>query len=337
MPSLAYTIDGTRYAGRLTGRALVGRRLSHGVVLADPAVSRLHAWVDPTPDGTWAVTDAGSKGGTTVNGQPVGTDRRDLADGDTIVVGATRITFHASDALPPRAQAVVLTPPPGDRVHTSGVLFECGQCGSPIWVGQELVGKRGRCRHCAVQIVVPAPASTVEPKRDHPPAAVEPTATTARRRQCGVCHAAVADAEASTVCPECDTTYHAECWSENYGCSTYGCGQVNALDPSAPRPAPPPADMEPATAADDRPAEVPGRSRDGLVLLATALAAVVGTLLFGLPPLAMAAVATAGFARRRTAPLAAAVALGLIGLVIGLALSDWWWLGGAHLPAAFRR
>ena len=372
MPTLAYDIDAVSYAGPLTGRVLLGRRLSHGVVLADPGVSRLHAWVDPTPGGTWAITDAGSKTGTFVNDQRVTAAGHDLRDGDVIRVGSTRVTFGAAADLPTGAEPVVLTPPPGDHVRTSGVLFDCA-CGAPIWVGNNLVGKRGRCQHCRRQIVVPAPdslrAGTLAPP---PPRTTVPTTTpatvpiederpaVARRPQCGVCHAAIATAERLTTCPECDTTYHGECWDENYGCSTYGCGHVNALDPSAPRAVAPPADVDVAPAddaepssplddlvADDAPADggeamgedsadAPPRTPwEWVAVLGAVLSSAVGAVSFGLPAAVMAVVAVAMVVRRRpgtrVALLVVAVLVAGVGTVAGLALSDYLWLHGAHL------
>ena len=352
MPTLAYDIDDVPYAGQLTGRALIGRRLSHGVILADPAVSRLHAWVDPTPDGTWAVTDAGSKTGTFVNDQPV--TRHDLRDGDVIRVGSTRITFHVAADLPAVAEAVVLTPPPGDHVRTSGVLFDCA-CGAPIWVGNELIGKRGRCRHCQRQIVVPTPAAvTAPPPRTSTttPTVDEAPSTHGRRPQCGVCHGAIGVAEELSTCPECDTTYHAECWTENYGCSTYGCGHVDALNPAAPpKPAPAVADPspadeplpsdlvadEPAVDVADEDADAPTRMQwEWVTVLAVVLASAVGALLFGLPALVMGVIPAVMLVRRRphtrVGLLVVAVVLAVVGCLAGLALSDFWYFNAAHLP-----
>ena len=327
MPHLAYDTDGTPRAGRLTGRALVGRRLSHGVVLDDPAVNRLHAWVDPTPDGGWTVADAGSRNGIAVNGRKV--DRHTLVDGDVIRAGSTRITFRATGDLPPAAEPVTLSPPTGKPVRTSGVLFDCPHCTAPIWVGVDLVGKRGRCRHCKQPVVVPAPAV------EKPAPAVEPPA--GRRPQCGVCHSPIGGGEALTTCPECDTTYHAECWAENLGCSTYGCGQVDALNLVAPP-------VEPVTTADPLPPiegehddpDRPPTPWEWVVVLASLVAAAVGVVAFGVPPLAVAAVAAAMLARRRpdtrAGLLIAAIAIAAIGVVVGLVGSDFLYLNGRHLP-----
>lgn len=48
---------------------------------------------------------------------------------------------------------------------------------------------------------------------------------------CGVCHNAITATDTQTVCPSCGLTYHAECWTENLGCASYGCPQVNVLAP----------------------------------------------------------------------------------------------------------
>ncbi len=322
MPFLAYDIDGTPHAGRLTRRALVGRRLSHGVVLTDPGVSRLHAWFDPAPDGTWAVADAGSQAGVTVNGHRVA--RHDLRDGDVVVAGATRITFHAAGEPPADAEPVTLSPPPGQPVGTDGVLFAC-PCGAPIWVGNDLAGKRGRCRHCKRQVVVPMPG--VEPAADRA-APVPP----GRHVQCGVCHSPIASGEPLVTCPECETTYHGECWAANLGCSTYGCGRVDVLNPApAQKPAapqPPPVAVEP----DEPPP--PPMPWEWVTVLAALVASAAGALAFGVPPAAVAVVAGVMVARRRpdtrVGLLVLAIVLAVLGVAAGVLGSQYLYLGRHH-------
>ena len=342
MPHLAYDTNGTPHAGRLARRALIGRGLSHGVSLSDPGVGRLHAWVDPTPDGGWVVADAGSRAGLTVNGRRV-TDRHVLGDGDVIGVAATRIRFAAADDLPAGAEPVTLSPPPGQPVRTTGILFACGTCAAPIWVGPELAGKLGRCRHCHQRVRVPTPAAAAaapvaeplaEPSGDRPP-------------QCGVCHAAIGPGDGLTSCPECDTTYHAECWAENHGCSTYGCGQVDVLNPAPPATVPATPNDEPEAEAGvatespvappaDEPPAGPATQWEWVMVLAALVAAAAGALLWGALSAVVGVVATVMLVRRRPGTrvglLVVAVALAVIGVFAGLAASDEWHFAGRHLP-----
>jgi pSer/pThr/pTyr-binding forkhead associated (FHA) protein len=82
------------------GRRSVSRGLSPEIDLtgppADPGISRLHAVLVATPDGSWAVLDPGSVNGTLVNGSEIGIgDQVPLQDGDRINLGAwTSITVH---------------------------------------------------------------------------------------------------------------------------------------------------------------------------------------------------------------------------------------------------
>ena len=82
------------------GRRSVSRGLAPEIDLtgppADPGISRLHAVLIATPDGSWAVLDPGSANGTLVNGSDIGTgDQVPLHDGDRINLGAwTAITVH---------------------------------------------------------------------------------------------------------------------------------------------------------------------------------------------------------------------------------------------------
>ena len=84
------------------GRRSVSRGLAPEIDLtgppSDPGISRLHAVLIATPDGSWAVLDPGSANGTLVNGSEIGIgDRVPLRDGDRINLGAwTAITVHRS-------------------------------------------------------------------------------------------------------------------------------------------------------------------------------------------------------------------------------------------------
>ena len=71
----------------------VGRFPESTIVLADPNVSRQHAEIRPRGT-TYVVVDLGSTNGTRVNGIRV--DQHELADGDEIVFGNTRMRFEAS-------------------------------------------------------------------------------------------------------------------------------------------------------------------------------------------------------------------------------------------------
>jgi hypothetical protein len=44
---------------------------------------------------------------------------------------------------------------------------------------------------------------------------------------CPYCHNAIKSNSDIVVCPVCDTPHHADCWSENGGCTTYGCSADN--------------------------------------------------------------------------------------------------------------
>jgi pSer/pThr/pTyr-binding forkhead associated (FHA) protein len=347
MPILTYTDSGTQLGGLLNSRVLIGRRLSHGVVLSDPSVSRLHAWIDPIADenAPWVVSDAGSKTGTFVNEQPI--TNQPLHDGDTIRVGNVTLTYHDQETLPEGVTPVELSSPEG-VVRTSGILFECA-CGAPMWVGNQLAGKRGMCRHCRQPVTVPelegetsARAETSPaPLPAPPPAPPAPEypggpATLKRPANCAICHSAIAEGEPMTTCAECAMTYHADCWQENLGCSTYGCKRVNVLHPNPDQAdAAPPADFDPV--ADEAPSSTPW---EPILLAASVVGTIVGSLLFGglaaLVAIFAAVILIQGKARR-PALVIVAVAVSLVGIAVGLGVSDFWYFNAKHLPAVFVR
>jgi hypothetical protein len=41
--------------------------------------------------------------------------------------------------------------------------------------------------------------------------------------RCSICHTLIQEGEESRKCDQCGQEYHAQCWTENRGCATYGC------------------------------------------------------------------------------------------------------------------
>ncbi len=71
----------------------LGRRDDNHYVIADPGVSRVHARITRTGETTILVTDLGSSGGTTVNGESV-TGSCTLVHGDRLTVGTSEAVLE---------------------------------------------------------------------------------------------------------------------------------------------------------------------------------------------------------------------------------------------------
>lgn len=341
MPTLTYNSDTPR-GGPLNSRVLIGRRLSHGLMLGDPGVSRLHAWIDPVnnADTQWIVADAGSKTGTFVNDQQI--TRHALRDGDRIRVGKTTITYHDTDELPLGTAAMEWSAP-ANTVFGEGILFEC-TCGSPMWVSNELAGKRGICRHCrkpvavpTIEIPAPIPAPSSVPAAIEPPAPAVKPVLAKHGAKCAVCHSTINEGEEITQCGDCAMTYHTECWQENLGCSSYGCPQVEALKPrETPVAVTTPAEAQPTTEPDES-SQTPW---DVVLLAASVVGSVIGAWAFGSIAAIVAVLSLILLIRgkqRRPMLLVAAIVLSIGGIAIGLGVSDIWYLNARHLPAMLVR
>lgn len=46
---------------------------------------------------------------------------------------------------------------------------------------------------------------------------------------CPICCCEFVTGEDTVICPDCQTTYHKECWEENKGCAIYGCKSVQSI------------------------------------------------------------------------------------------------------------
>lgn len=50
---------------------------------------------------------------------------------------------------------------------------------------------------------------------------------------CPFCHTVIKPLAETVSCPSCDTLHHKDCWSENGGCTTYGCIRLGLANKTA--------------------------------------------------------------------------------------------------------
>src|SRR5690606_35028092 len=160
------------------------------------------AWIEPR-DGGWCIGDAGGANGVYVNGERI-EHWSTLSDGDEIQIGPALLTFSASSQLPRGLKLLSMQQAQTGADH-SGCLITCA-CGTPAWVPAVLAGRQRPCVHCGQPL-------------QEPPAMPEAT--------CSICQCAIAAGETIHTCSDCGGTFHAACWQENFGCSSYGCPQVD--------------------------------------------------------------------------------------------------------------
>ena len=327
----------------LSGRVLIGRRTSNHVVVDDPAVSRIHAWID-TADRQFCITDAGSRTGTFVNGQRVGGTKVALRHGDRITIGPASLLFRTDGSLPAGVSQLNFddrVAPAGAEQPDGGILFDC-TCGAPLWISSAYAGRLGKCRFCGNVVRVPTPAATTPIGRAEATAAPS-SVEAAPADACGICQSPIAAGESAATCPSCGLTFHAECWTENFGCAAYGCSQVNALLPKADKSAANPliAEATPGetvtsgiSQSDEDVAPAPRIPPEHALLAGSVVSLLVGTLAFGVPSLCTLTATLVYLNRQRRARvraskvLVAAAALSLVGIATGVAVSYIWWLAG---------
>jgi pSer/pThr/pTyr-binding forkhead associated (FHA) protein len=117
VPAVAYAalavtdVEGRKSHHSLTKQVTtIGRSRTSGndiVLSGDGMVSKQHARIEREPDGRFTIYDLGSTNGVTVNQARIDGNRT-LADGDAIVIGATRLVFQQAgvDRRAPEAPAV---------------------------------------------------------------------------------------------------------------------------------------------------------------------------------------------------------------------------------------
>ncbi len=80
------------------------------------------------------------------------------------------------------------------------MLFSCSRCGEKVGIGPEISGATA-CPSCGENLEI----------------------DTLRKAICPICGCVFEETDTIHICPSCKTPHHEECWTENQGCSTYGC------------------------------------------------------------------------------------------------------------------
>src|SRR4051812_19222255 len=84
-----------------TGPVVVGRSPECALSVRDVRMSRQHCRLEPIDGDGWAIADLGSKNGTLLWGKPI--KLRKLGDGDVLLLGRTRLTYHTGPLIPASA------------------------------------------------------------------------------------------------------------------------------------------------------------------------------------------------------------------------------------------
>ncbi|HXE55790.1 MAG TPA: FHA domain-containing protein [Tepidisphaeraceae bacterium] len=362
MATLIVQQAGVRRAGILNGRVVIGRRENSHIVIPDRYVSRIHAWIGQA-DGRYFIADTGSRSGTRVNGKLID-GRHRLSDGDKIGIGPATITFRANGSLPPDAQEIDLSDHP--TASDDGIFMDCS-CGAPLWAPWDFAGRVGQCRYCGQMLEMPA-AKTPVIRRDvcsdtmvpgmpspvirkpRPPRMARPSLfdapeTSKAKKQvpektpaetlCGACQTPISLLDETKTCPDCGVAFHANCWTENRGCSSYGCRQVGILDADAPHSADAPVPVQ--SAIDDIP-EKPSLQWEHILLPLALIGSVIGMIAFGIPALLTGAAVMAfrmrGGSAGRTRLVSGALAVCALAAAAGFVFSWYWWISAPAVTRA---
>lgn len=371
MASLILEQDGKRRGGMLRGRVVIGRRPNSHICIPDRTVSRIHAWIGQT-EGAYFVVDTGSRAGTHVNGRqitapttlgdgdrirvgpveitfrsetdlPPGVEELDLSDrklesGDGIFVDCScgaplwaPWDFGGRVGQCRYCGKMISLPKPKLRPAKADASSETVYGGTPaIRDDPEPAAARVAV---ARRTTSPVGASFFDrPAASSATAPVAAMRVTQSQTICGACQTPISVLEETTRCPDCGVAFHADCWKENFGCSSYGCRQVGALAKLLHEPQFPPELPGP------HPERADGRRRSAweeLLLPGSLILGPVGALIFGVP--SMVLLLWIGWTwpnlrsthLRRNVTIAAVVSL--VASLGGAWLSWYWWLAPVRL------
>lgn len=126
------------------------------------------------------------------------------------------------------------------KSREAGIRFRC-DCGAGLLIAARYIGQLKHCPKCQTAFTVSSEETqtakpTLSPRK--PPVAASSQMPASKstleswvtgEATCAVCQCSLLPDEERTACSACGLPHHADCWKENFGCSAYGCSQVNAL------------------------------------------------------------------------------------------------------------
>lgn len=230
------------------------------------------------------------------------------------------------------------------KPREAGIRFRC-ECGAGLLIAARYIGQVKHCPKCQTIFTVPKaesknakPSSSQRiPQKSLDAPSLIPAADSAaescfaNEMTCAVCQCSLLLDDERTLCPSCGLPHHTDCWKENFGCSAYGCSQVNALklgpdiqigsgmlDAPIQQPAPPPVSVSIANETTSL--------WEFAILILSVVCFLLGVVTYGVPCfLAGAALVAFVFAREGRVNWKALVPAGLIclfGFVIGVLSSS---------------
>jgi pSer/pThr/pTyr-binding forkhead associated (FHA) protein len=139
----------------------IGKASHNNIVIADPTVSNTHA-ILMVRDGGYSIVDLGSRNGTFVNGERLGTHSHTLRHGDAIQLGQTVLTFRNSGETTENVTATLSAEALEEIRRRAGI--EAGTPASPRSNTDERERKR-------VPTSESSATPAVQPPTEQPPAA----------------------------------------------------------------------------------------------------------------------------------------------------------------------
>ena len=103
----------------------------------------------------------------------------------------------------------------------SDASFKCPHCERQLSASEDMEGTTLSCPSCGNILTVPI--RIVIPKEEY---AVDAGSASQEGSTCPYCRMPLTGEDAVHACPSCHTPHHAECWTENKGCTVFGCPQA---------------------------------------------------------------------------------------------------------------
>jgi len=300
----------------LADRLSIGRSKDNRVVIADASVLPIQAYILFEGNRCY-IEDRGGESVTMVNDKRVD-GQVSLRDGDIIQVGSARMQvcgLAAAEKSP--AKDVV----PSDEK----IVFQC-RCGKTLRAPRKYSGRKAKCAKCGNHLVVPTVDSQKFTQtgndRVEDNSSTRSHATGDLLQICNVCNTEIQDSiDEKMVCHVCDLPFHADCWIENFGCSAYGCRNVDLLKPK-------PSQIDPDGARNQ--AETVNQTETdtpwgNVFLCLNVVAGLFSLLLYGIPSLFVASGTLVFFTnharKSQHSLLIVSIVLGFICFMLGLIVS----------------